>query len=130
VLRGVAEIRAGQSFCLSLPLDYPGGRLLAPHRFPPTLRSTERKGRPNFNYSFRNEGPRYRDVCCDDTVTLCTQYSTQWDSLAHVGSEFDLDGDGRMQACFYNGFVAGQHIVPPEARESGYAMPLGAASKP
>lgn len=125
VLRGVCEAREGRSFCLSLPLDYPGGRVLAPHRFPFSLKSTERKGRPYFNYSFRHEGPRYLDVCCDDTVTLCTQYSTQWDSLAHVGSQFDLHGDGVLQPCFYNGFVGGRDIVPPEARGEGWAMSLG-----
>ena len=30
--------------------------------------------------------PRYVDVWADDVVTLSLQYSTQWDSLAHVGA--------------------------------------------
>ena len=38
--------------------------------------------------------PKYVDVWADDVVTLSLQYSTQWDSLAHVGAEFDADGDG------------------------------------
>ncbi len=37
VLEGVAEVREGRSFCLSLPLDYPGGNLLNPRRHPPRL---------------------------------------------------------------------------------------------
>lgn len=29
--------------------------------------------------------PAATDVISDDQVLLCLQYSTQWDSLAHVG---------------------------------------------
>lgn len=119
------EVREGLAFCLSLPLDYPGGRVLAPHRHPPILKATERHGHSYFNYSFRNEDARYLDVGCDDAVTLCTQYSTQWDSFAHIGHEFDVDGDGKPELCFYNGYIAGRDIVPPEARVQGLAMPLG-----
>ena len=42
--------------------------------------------------------PKYVDVWSDDKVTLSLQYSTQWDSLAHVGAEFDADGDGVEEA--------------------------------
>ena len=125
VLRAVAEVRAGLSFCLSLPLDYPGGRVLAPHRFPPVLAPTERKGQPYFNFSFSQLAEHFCDVGCDDAVTLCTQYSTQWDSFAHIGASFDLDGDGTPVPCFYNGFRAGEHILAPDDRPDGLAMPLG-----
>ncbi|MEZ5164983.1 MAG: hypothetical protein R2695_00320 [Acidimicrobiales bacterium] len=46
--------------------------------------------------------PKYVDVWADDVVTLSLQYSTQWDSLAHVGAEFDADGDGIDEAVYYN----------------------------
>ncbi len=36
--------------------------------------------------------PKYVDVWADDVVTLSLQYSTRWDSLAHVGAESDADG--------------------------------------
>ena len=52
------------------------------------------------------------DVVCDDLVLLTLQYSTQWDSFAHVGSLFDADGDGKPEPVFYNGFRAGEDIVP------------------
>ena len=52
------------------------------------------------------------DVVNDDVVLLGLQYSTQWDSLAHVGSRFDADGDGVAEAVFYNGFRAGEEIRP------------------
>ncbi|MGQ0683451.1 cyclase family protein [Bradyrhizobium sp.] len=118
VRQGVAEVKEGRSFCLSLPLDYPGGRALAPHRFPPELRPTERNGRPFFNYSFMHEGACYCDVGSDDAVLLCTQYSTQWDSLAHIGQLFDADGDGEPELVYYNGFRAGADVIEPSARNA------------
>src|SRR5262245_11369264 len=41
VLEGVAEVQAGISFCLSLPLDFPGGTALNQRRYPPRLAPTE-----------------------------------------------------------------------------------------
>ena len=35
VKQGVAEVREGKTFCLSMPLDYPGGSVLNPRRNPP-----------------------------------------------------------------------------------------------
>ena len=37
VLQAVREVRAGKVFCLSLPLDLPGGNVLNPRRHPPAL---------------------------------------------------------------------------------------------
>src|SRR3954453_14112307 len=83
VLQGIAEVREGKSFCLSLPLDYPGGNVLNPRRFPPVLRPTSRDGKPNMNYALADDDPNLTDVICDDLAVLHLQYSTQWDSLAH-----------------------------------------------
>ena len=47
VRKGVAEVKEGKTFCLSLPLDYPGGNVLNPRRHPPVLMPTERDGMPN-----------------------------------------------------------------------------------
>ena len=41
VLEGVREVEAGISFCLSLPLDFPGGTILNQRRHPPVLAPTE-----------------------------------------------------------------------------------------
>src|SRR5262249_38767204 len=112
-------------FCLSLPLDYPGGRSLAPIRFPPTLKPTDRDGRAIFNQQVQVRGHFYCAVVCDDQVLMCTQYSTQWDSFAHVGSTFDLDGRGTQVPCFYNDYRAGIDVLPPEQRGDNYAMTLG-----
>ena len=126
VRAAVAEVREGLSLCLSLPLDYPGGRALAPHRYPPVLHLTERNGQPYFNLSFRQHiAPNFGDVGCDDAVTMCTQYSTQWDSFAHIGHEFDADGDGTAERCFYNGYIAGRDVKPPAERTGGMSMKLG-----
>ena len=41
VLEGAREVQAGISFCLSLPLDFPGGTALNQRRYPPILAPTE-----------------------------------------------------------------------------------------
>jgi hypothetical protein len=115
VLQGVKEVKEGLTFVLSLPLDYPGGNCLNPRRHPPRLAATHRNGRQNFAYEVRQDNPMQTDVVCDDLVLLTLQYSTQWDSFAHVGSLFDADGDGTAEPVFYNGFRAGEHIKPAPA---------------
>ena len=110
VLQGIAEVKDGRTFCLSLPLDYPGGRVLNPRRGPPRLAPTMRGERANYNFALADHDPLLTDVVCDDLVLLSLQYSTQWDSFAHVGSRFDADGTGEPQLVFYNGFRAGEHI--------------------
>ena len=40
VRRAAEEVREGLNFCLSLPLDYPGGAVLNPRRHPPQLSPT------------------------------------------------------------------------------------------
>src|SRR5579875_497171 len=125
VLQGIAEVRHGITFCLSLPLDYPGGSVLNPRRAPPELRPTMRNGRPNMTYPLRCDDPTALDVICDDQVVLTLQYSTQWDSLAHVGQMFDADGDGVPEPVFYNGYRAGEHIVGPVDYRGGAAIKRG-----
>ncbi len=121
VLQGVREVEAGVSFCLSLPLDYPGGTALNQRRHPPVVVPTENmKGVPATFYNVRMSemedcgDPKYVDVWADDVVTLSLQYSTQWDSLAHVGAEFDADSDGVEEAVYYNGYRAGTDLVGPQ----------------
>ena len=123
VLQGIAEVKEGRTFCLSLPLDYPGGQVLNPRRAPPRLAATLRdsgplKGGQNFCYALENDTPGATDVVCDDLVLLTLQYSTQWDSFAHIGSRFDADGDGKRETVFYNGFRAGQDVVPASQKNS------------
>ena len=93
VLQGVAEVKEGLTFVLSLPLDYPGGNGLNPRRHPPRIAATQRDGKQNFCYAVSQNNPMQTDVVCDDVVLLTLQYSTQWDSFAPVGSMFDADGD-------------------------------------
>ncbi|SMF30223.1 Putative cyclase [Tistlia consotensis] len=113
VLKGIAEVREGRTFCLSLPLDLPGGNKLNPRRHPPRLFATERLGEANYNFPLAREAAQFTDVISDDAVLLHTQYSTQWDALSHVGGRFDADGDGEAEAVYYNGWRAGQDVVPP-----------------
>ncbi len=111
--QGVAEVREGIAFCLSLPLDLPGGNGLNPRRHPPVLRPTIRDGQPNFNTTLGGADAGKTDVLNDDLAILHLQYSTQWDALSHVGGLFDADGDGVPERVFYNGFRAGTDIVGP-----------------
>src|ERR1700759_4485839 len=126
VLQGVREVKTGVSFCLSLPLDYPGGTAQNQRRHPPALAPTEdMKGNPSVFYNVHMSemadwgDPKYVDVWADDVVTLSLQYSTQWDSLAHVGAEFDADGDGVEEAVYYNGYQAGVDLVGPKDDAGG-----------
>lgn len=113
VLNGVREVKEGQVFCLSLPLDLPGGMVLNPRRKPPQLAATERDGVPYMNFAMETLDASAIDVLSDDQVTLSLQYSTQWDSLAHVGAVFDAQGNGTASKVYYNGYRAGEHVLGP-----------------
>jgi hypothetical protein len=122
VKQGIAEVKEGLTFCLSLPLDYPGGSVLNPRRHPPQIRPTLRGDKPNWLYRTDWERPGMTDVINDDLVIMHLQYSTQWDSLAHVGALFDADGDGAAEPVFYNGWRGGVELAgpgPAEAKEAG-----------
>ena len=120
VLEGVREIQTGQNFCLSLPLDFPGGCVLNPRRHPPVIRPTVRPDKPNLNYVLADNDPNLTDVINDDVAILHLQYSTQWDSLAHVGQLFDADGDGKPEPRYYNGYQAGIDILgPSDLKDAG-----------
>lgn len=124
VRQGIAEVKVGKIFCLSLPLDLPGGNILSPVRFPPQLKPVIRNDEPYYNYEWRKKEARYTDIAADDAVLLHTQYSTQWDSLAHRGSLFDVDGDGEQKPVYYNGFRAGIDVVMENSEDVG-AKKLG-----
>src|SRR5205085_2110294 len=73
VKQGVAEVREGRSFCLSMPLDYPGGNILNPRRNPPVLSPTQRGGKPNMTYPLSREDPKLIYTVCDDVGQLTLQ---------------------------------------------------------
>jgi hypothetical protein len=118
-LAAAAEIKEGLCFPLSLPLDYPGGEPADHYRVGPKLFVREIDGAPLYN---RQLG---RLVGCDDNVVMTLQYSTQWDSLAHVGAMFDVDGSGTRIPVYYNGWRAHEHIVGPKDGQPPCAHCLG-----
>ncbi|MGE0717498.1 MAG: cyclase family protein [Alphaproteobacteria bacterium] len=118
VLRGIAEVKLGRTFCLSLPLDYPGGNVGNPRRHPPRLFAATAGGKYFYNRAGSLDDPALTSVTSDDAVLLHTQYSTQWDSFAHAGGEFDADGDGIPEIVYYNGWRAQEHVVLPEPRDT------------
>jgi len=125
VLQGIAEVQEGRTFCLSLPLDFPGKAVLNPRRHPPELTPTQRDGRPIMGFPMRCVDPTALDIVSDDKVLLTLQYSTQWDTLAHVGAMFDVDGDGKPEDVFYNGFRSGEHILGPVTWQGTNPVPRG-----
>lgn len=70
-------------------------------------------GCPCLNYPLLRLDGRNTDVLCDDQVTMALQYSTQWDSFAHVGAFFDVDDDGKSEKVYYNGYRANEHVIGP-----------------
>jgi len=112
VRAAIAEVRVGKSFCLSLPLNYPGEAVLSPFRRPPELKpETLPDGRPAFNVAIRDTHPLTTDLFSDQRASLSLQYSTHRDGLAHVGQCFDANGDGEPEGLYYNGFRADIHIA-------------------
>jgi Putative cyclase len=107
-----AEVREGIAFCLSLPLDCPSVEL-NPRRFPPALHFSMRGEDPVMNYPLGKVNSGQTDVVCDDRATLSLQYSTQWDSLCHIGCLHDAHGDGKIEATYYNGYRAGAEVRGP-----------------
>ena len=100
--------------------------MLNQRRPPPVVAPTEdMEGNPATFYNVHMSemkdfgDPKYVDVWADDVVTLSLQYSTQWDSLAHVGAEFDADGDGVEEPVYYNGYRAGVDLVGPKDDAAG-----------
>jgi len=116
VLQGIREVVAGRSFCLSLPLDLPGGNVANPRRHPPRLFAAIQDGECVYNKPmYARPGKPPIAAVCDDAVLLYTQYSTQWDSFAHAGALFDADDDGVREVVYYNGWRAGESVVSPKA---------------
>lgn len=122
VLQGIAEVRVGQVFSLSLPLELPGGNYHDLRRRPPILRPLMRDGRAKYNLQ---GNPRRTDVFCDDCAEIHTHFSTHWDALAHCGSAFDADGDGLPELRYYNGYRAGADIGGGAGDATGGARALG-----
>lgn len=126
VKRGLAEAREGLVFCLSLPLDLPGGNVMSERRHPPRLRPTEQEAVQFINFPNSRRNPAFPDVINDDAALIWLQYSSQWDALAHIGRRFDADGDGEAEIVYYNGFRAGDHVIGPvEYRDDGEDRPTG-----
>jgi kynurenine formamidase len=117
-LAALKEVKTGQAFCLSHPLDRPGGSVLNPHRFPPVFHPVMRDKHVYFNLGFDTFDPRFTDVGSDEAVMLYTQYSTHWDGFPHKGSLFDADGDKAAEKVFYNGY----QIVDSEGRGTQGAL--------
>ncbi|WP_029431130.1 cyclase family protein [Blastococcus sp. URHD0036] len=91
VLRGVAAVRLGDRYPLSLPVDQPRLPGSGAWAFKP-------EAPPYRKPAHRINDARYGLVGNDDSLTIATQGSSQWDALIHSGA----DEDG-VDGVFYNG---------------------------
>ncbi|MER8467730.1 cyclase family protein [Mesorhizobium sp. M1396] len=114
--RAAGYVEEGLTFCLSLPLSLPGGSVLHRLRHPPRLFAVSRdqEGSLHYNYPLAKEKVGATDILSDDYVTLATQYSTHWDTFAHVGQSFDADADGLAEPVYYNGWRGGIDVIAPD----------------
>ena len=105
-LGALREAKSGRAFCLSHPLDRPGGTVLNSFRKPPIFHPVYRDGKKYFNLELGHgvSDHEVTDIGSDEAVLLYTQYSTHWDGFPHKGSLFDADGDGVAEKVYYNGF--------------------------
>ena len=69
VRQGAAEVRDGRSFCLSLPLDLPGGNSVNPKRHPPKLGPVWESGDLYFNYVWNERSPGMMDITSDEVIS-------------------------------------------------------------
>jgi kynurenine formamidase len=130
VKAAVAEVQEGLTFCLSLPLDMPGGNSVNPKRHPPKFGPVFHPPGSDsvyYNMDWNKVQEGNMDVSSDECTTFWNQYSTQWDSFAHVGSQFDANGDGEPERVYYNGFRAGEEVLGPEHAEGMGARALSVA---
>ncbi len=104
-LAALAEVKSGIAFCLSLPLDQPGGTVLNPRRKAPVFHPVMRGGHLHFNLALGEIDAGLTDVSSDEAVLLYSQYSTHWDGFAHKGALFDANSDDVAEKVFYNGFA-------------------------
>jgi len=77
-----------------MPLDMPGGNAVNPKRFPPRIGPVFQPPDSDdvyYNFRWDDRQPDCADLACDEWVTLYSQYSTQWDSFAHVGQVFAIE---------------------------------------
>jgi kynurenine formamidase len=124
--KAAEEVVEGLAFCLSLPLDLPGGNLLVPERLPPARSIAPMPAGHHFvNFPLAVQNEHWTDFVCDDAITLYTQYSTQWDALSHIAEAFDVDRDGKDEIVYYNGYRAGTDIVGPDDAGAPGAKQLG-----
>ena len=123
VKQGIAEVKEGKTFCLSMPLDYPGGAVLNPRRHPPQIRPTLRGDKPNWHYRVEWDKPGFVDVINDDVGASCTcstrRSGTRWPTSARCSMP---TATASRRSTFYNGYRGGIDLVgPTAAKECGRA---------
>ena len=120
VLKGAAEVKAGRSFCLSLPLDLPGGNALNARRNPPRLQPTWRGDTPVLNYGMDGLVPDSIDVVSRRpgaaVPAVLDRNGMRWRMSAPVSTS---TADGSEAMVYYNGYRAQQDVKGPHDMADG-----------
>lgn len=124
-LAAISEVHEGLTFCLSLPLDYPGGTELGGPRRAPRLVALTQDPHELYHGVMGPMGCCPTELVCDDGVLLHLQFSTQWDALAHYGRLFDIDGSGNARRVYYNGYTAEDAFLGADEEGGPFALELG-----
>ena len=112
VRQGAAEVREGRTFCLSLPLDLPGGNVLNPRRYPPAVRPTLRNGKPNLNYRLITDNPLHNDVISDDLANFEADKLKEFDAIIFSNTTGELfTGKAFGQRCAFSFTFTARPIV-------------------
>ena len=91
-LRAMDEVKTGEVFCLSHPLDRPGGSILNANRKPPVFHPVYRGSEVYFNLALEKSDPRYFNFEMDvfwvkhpgqDPVALLQKYPNRF-PLMHL----------------------------------------------
>ena len=130
VRQGLAEAREGITFCLSLPLDYPGGNVMNPRRSSAACcgRPCATAGRISIA---RWSAPTAIAPTSSTTISPCCICNIRRNGIVSPMSAgcSTPTATGGPERVYYNGFRAGAEIVGPEdAADAGAAGAMGAKS--
>ena len=124
VKQGIAEVKEGKTFCLSMPLDYPGGNVLNPRRHPPQMPPLDARRQAQLALSARSGTSPASSTSSTTTSSSCTcsirRSGTRWPMSARCSMP---TARARPEPTFYNGYRGGIDLVGPSDAKDAGAVP-------
>ena len=120
VRQGVAEVREGLTFCLSLPLEYPGGNVLNPRRHPPVVRPTLPRHAPELQLPGLRGGAGRDRRDLQTTSSSCTCNTRRSGTASPMsGSSSTLTATAARRRSTTTASRAGEDVVGPSDGSRG-----------